>query len=96
VEFEVSKIIILILSFAFAIFLGRKVHPFFYPDKNGLKDSFKAGVRLDSKFGNYDGRSEDVFESTKGGGFLFVVLVAFFGTFFGLQYVLIKVTEFLS
>lgn len=95
-EFEVSTIITLILSLAFAIFIGRKIHPFFYPDRNGLSDSFKAGVRLETKFDNYDGRREDVFESTKGGGFLVIVMFAFFGSFFGLQYALIKATEFLS
>ncbi|MFP3426106.1 hypothetical protein [Pseudoalteromonas sp. SIMBA_162] len=95
-EFEVPTIIIGILSFGFAIFLGRKIHPFFYPERKGLRDSFEAGVRLDRKFGNYDGRSEDVFESTKGGGFMIIVLSAFFGSFFGLQYALIKATEFLS
>jgi len=55
-EFEVPTIIIGILSFGFAIFLGRKIHPFFYPERKVLRDSFEAGVRLDRKFGNYDGR----------------------------------------
>jgi len=95
-EFNAPNIIILILSISFAIFIGRLVHRFFYPDRNGLYDSYKAGVRLESKFGNYHGRSEDEFESMKGGGFLAIVLIAFFCSFIGLNYVLIKATEYFS
>ena len=87
-EFIATNIIILILSLSFAIFIGRKIHPFFFPDRKRLFDSYKAGVRVKTNVGSFYDKKDDLFESMKGSAFLGIVLISWLSSFLGLHYVL--------